>query len=145
MRPRGHLTPAFDRHSLPGNRLLLHYESDEPARGAVFLDLAKRLRPGEVLVPRADPAEPGRDRVGIRTDVVSVERVADLQPERVASPETRRLRASLDDAVPQLARVVRRHHQLDAGLARIPGPVDHAGDAVDLALGERECRRFVEP
>ena len=37
------------------------------------------------------------------------------------------------------------HEQLDALLARVAGAVDHAGDAVDLALRERERRRLGEP
>ena len=94
--------------------------------------------PGELRVERARPAEPGRDRVGVRRDVVAVQRVADLEPQRVARAEPARLRAARDDRVPERRRVLGRTHQLDAALARVAGAVDHHLDAVELAHLPRE-------
>src|SRR4051812_19389228 len=75
-RARGHLATAFNRHVLPRDRLLGHLERDELLLRPALLDRAQRLDAGEVGVERARPAEPGRDRVPLRPDVVAVQRVA---------------------------------------------------------------------
>ena len=106
--------------------------------GPSALIAAQLVGAGELLVERARPAEPGRDRVGVRRDVVAVQRVADLEPQRVARAEPARLGAARDDRVPERRRVLRRAQQLDAALARVAGAVDHHLDAVDLAHRPRE-------
>ena len=58
--------------------------------GPSLLDPAQRLDAGELGVERARPAEPGGDRVGLGRDVVPVQRVADLEPQRVARAEPAR-------------------------------------------------------
>ena len=145
MRARGDLAALDDRHALPRDGPLLHHEGDEPALGPFVLDPAQLLDAGEVLVERAHPAEPGGDRVRVRSDVVAVQRVADLEPETVARAEPARRDAALEHRIPELAGLVGHRHQLDALLAGVAGAVDHAGDAADLALGERERRRRVQP
>ena len=102
--------------------------------GPRLLDPAQLVGAGEVLVERARPAEPGRDRVGLGRDVVAVQRVADLEPQRVARAEPARHGAARDDGVPERDGVLGRAHQLAAALARVAGAVDHHLDAVDLAL-----------
>ena len=87
-----------------GIALVLHDEGDELARRPLGLDPAQLLDPGELLVERADPAEAGGDRVRLRADVVAVQRVADLEPERVAGAEAARRRAAREDGVPERAR-----------------------------------------
>ena len=145
MRPGGDLAALGDRHPLAGDPRVLHDERGELARGPFGLDPAQLVGAGEVLVERADPAQARGDRVGLRADVVPVQRVADLEAQRVAGAEARGLRAALEHGVPERNGILVHHHQLDAGLARVAGAVDHALDAVDLAHGEREGRRLVEP
>ena len=57
--------------------------------------------PGELLVERAGPAEAGRDRVRVGRDVVAVQRVADLEAERVAGAEPARRRAAAERPHPR--------------------------------------------
>ena len=94
---------------------------------------------GELLVERARPAEPRLDRRSLRRDVVSVERVADLEPKRVARAETAREDAALEDRVPEARRVVGVAAELAAALPRVARARDEAADAehVVLAKGER--------
>ena len=93
---------------------------------------AARLDAGEVLLERADPAESGRDRVGLRADVVSVQRVADLEAQGVARSQSAGPRSALEHRIPERGRLVRHHEQLDPFLARVAGAVDHARDPRDL-------------
>src|SRR5439155_27268543 len=95
----------------------------------------------ELLIERADPAEPGRDRVRVRPDVVAVQGVADLEPQRVPRTEPARHRAALEHAIPELRALVRLDQKLASALPGIAGPVDRACDPVDLSIGERERRR----
>ena len=97
--------------------------------------------PVKSLSSAHDPAETGGDRVGVRPDVVAVQRVADLQPQAVARTEPAGRDPALEHRVPERAGLVGHHHQLDTLLAGVAGAVDHAGDAADLALGERERGR----
>src|SRR5207247_4779182 len=100
MRPGGDLGAAGNRHPLTRDRLLGHAERDQLALRSLGLDPAKLVGTSELLVELADPAEAGRDRVGVGPDVVSVQRVADLEPKRVARAEAARHRAPPDDRVP---------------------------------------------
>ena len=74
-----------------------------------------------------------------------MQRVADLEPQRVARAEAAGGGTAGDDPVPELTAALRRNEQLDAELARVPGPIDDARHAVDLAVLERERRRLREP
>src|SRR5256885_16476997 len=141
----GDLAAPFDRHSLARNSALFHHERDQAPRRPLGFDPAELLRTREVAVEGADPAEPGRDRVGLGPDVVAVQWVADLEAKSVARTESDGGRAALGNPVPQPGRVLRRHHQLHTLLARVTGAVDHAGNPIDLALGEGERGRVVEP
>ena len=113
--------------------------------GPLLLDPAQLLGAGEVLVERARPAEAGADRVRVRRDVVPVQRVADLEPQRVAGAEAARHRARRDDRVPERDGVLGGAHQLAALLARVAGALDHHLDAADLAHRVRERLRLGEP
>src|SRR5207302_3676379 len=135
MRAGGDLTATVDRHPRAGNRSLLHDEGSELSIGPALLDLAQRVRARELLVERATPSEPGRDGVGFGRDVLPMQGKARFEPQGVARAQTARLSSTLQDAIPQLARVLRRDEQLTAGLARIAGPIHHAHDPVDLAFG----------
>src|SRR5205085_4328082 len=114
------------------DRLVHHDERGEPPRRPGLLDSTELLDAGELLVERADPAEAGRDRVGLGRDVVAVERIADLEAEGVARAEAARLRAALQHGVPEPHRVVGLHEQLDSPLTGVAGPIDHALDAVEI-------------
>jgi hypothetical protein len=72
----------------------------------LLLDPAHFLDPVKLRVERAHPSRPGRDRVGVGADVVPVQRVADLEPQRVARTEAARRGAALDDRVPERDRVL---------------------------------------
>ena len=110
--------------------------------GPFLLDPAQLGDAAELLVERARPAEAGRDRVGVAGDVIAVQRITHLEPERVARAEAARRGAVRDDRVPELDRVLGRAHQLDARLARVAGAAHHHLDAVDLAHRMRERRRL---
>src|SRR5579862_1597361 len=133
-----------DRHVLTRNGLLGHDERDEPLFRPACLDLPEPLDAGELRVERARPAEAGRDRIPLRSDVVAVERIADLEPQRVARPEPAGRDAAFEDRVPETDGVVLHACELDAFLARITGAVDHHLDAVDRAHRERERLRRPE-
>ena len=135
VRARGDVAAAGDGHALPRDRLLLHHERDEPPRRARRLDAPQLVGAGELLVERARPAEPGRDRIRLLRDVVAVQRVADLEPEGVASAEPAGTGTAGDDCVPQRDRVLGGAEQLDAALTGVAGAADHHLDAVDLAHG----------
>ena len=146
-RARGDLAAALDRHPLTRDRLLGHPEGDELALRAARLDLAQRPGADEVGVERADPAEAARDRVPLRPDVVAVQRVADLEPQRVARAEAARRDAAGEDRVPQRRRVLGHAGELDPLLAGVAGAVDHHLDAVDPPHlpGERLAALQAEP
>ena len=74
-----------------------------------------------------------------------MQRVADLEPQRVARAEPARHGAARDDRVPELDGVLGRAHQLDAGLAGVAGAVDHHLDPVELAHRVRERLRLGKP
>src|SRR5262249_58971545 len=57
------LAATIDGHPVSRHGLLLHHERNELARRAARLDLAELVRTGELLVERAGPREPRRDRV----------------------------------------------------------------------------------
>src|SRR5919106_69841 len=137
-RARRDLAALRDRHPLARDRLLLHDEGDELLGGAFLLLRAEHVDPGELLVERAGPAEPGLDRRPLRGDVVSVQRVAGLQSQRVAGAEAARDDAALDDRVPEAGGLLRRAAELAAALARVAGAGHEAGDAEHLLLAEAE-------
>ncbi len=136
-----------DRHALSRHRLLLHDEGDEPKRWASLLDPAQLGDAGELLVQRARPAEAGRDRIGLGGDVVAMQRIADLEAQRVTRAEAAGDGAARDHRVPESAGVLGCAHQLAARLARIAGAADHHLDAVELPhrVGERGRRGKPEP
>src|SRR5581483_21017 len=109
--------------------------------GARSRDPAQLLGAREVAVERARPAEAGGDRVRVGRDVVAVQRVADLEAEGVAGAEAAGHGARREHRLPQGDGVPGRGQELDTLLAGVARAVDHAGDATDLALGERERRR----
>src|SRR5204863_4163286 len=127
-----------DRHALPRDPGFLQDEGSEPPRRAFFLDPPELGRSGELLVESTHPAETGGDRVRLGTDVVPMQGVADLEPQRVAGTEAAGDRAPREHAIPELAGGLGRDEQLHPGLTRVAGPVDRAGNAVELALLERE-------
>ena len=92
MRPRGHLAPAFDRHPLARNGALLHDERDELASGPS--SLIRRSVPPPVKSVSSAHAQPRPAAIASVSgrDFVSVQRVAHLEPKRVARPEAARRR-----------------------------------------------------
>ena len=76
-----------------------------------------------------------------------MQRVADLEPQRVARAEAGRDDPAREHRVPELHGVLGLAHQLDALLAGVAGAVDHHFDSVELAhgVGERLRLRQAEP
>ncbi len=100
---------------------------------------AQRVGADEVLaVERAHPAEPGLEGRVRLVEVVAVERIADLEAQRVARPETRGRGARRGQPVPQRPGPFGGHEQLDAGLAGVAGAGDDRAHAAHLGLGEGE-------
>ena len=145
VRARRDLAASLDGHPLARHGALLHHERDELARRAFLLDSAERLHSGELRLERTRPAEPGGDRVRLRRDVVPVERVADLEPERVAGAEAARRHSAREDGVPESGRVVLGAAELHSRLSRVAGARDHDLDPVELAHRVREGGRLRKP
>src|SRR5258707_682416 len=86
------------------------------------------------------PAGPGLGWVDGLVDVVAVERVLHLEPQRVARPEPDRLdpvpAPRLEERGPEPLGLAGRHVQLEAVLAGVAGAGDEAGDPGHLAAGE---------
>src|SRR5438876_10160517 len=102
MRPRGHLSPAaLDPHAGTRERFVLHDERNEFPLAAAGLDVAQRLDARELLLQRAAPAEPGRDRVGLGSDVLAVQREARLEAQRIAGAQTAGRDTAGEHAVPE--------------------------------------------
>ena len=139
VRARRDLATTGDWHALPRNRLLLHHERDELPLGPASLIARSSSTPLNSFPSAHVQPSPAEIASVSWRDVVAVQRVADLEPERVSRAEAAGDGAAGDDRVPELDRVLRRAHQLDAELACVAGPVDHHLDAVDLAhrVGER--------
>ena len=113
--------------------------------GAFLADTAQLVRPRELGVELARPAEPGRDRVRFGRDVVSVQRIADLEAERVARAEPAGYGAPCQHGVPERGGVLGGAGELDAELSRVARSADEDLDTVDLTHGVREGRRLGEP
>ena len=103
---------------------------------------------GAALVQLHDPAQPGLERRGGVVDLVAVERVAHLQPQRVAGAQPDRLGAGPDQRLPDLRRVPLPAVQLEAVLAGVAGAGDEAlgaghpaGREVVVARCRSDCVR----
>ncbi len=123
------------------DRPLEHAERDEPVRRPVLARARQHVRAGELTLARADPAEAGLDRVRVRPDVVPVQRVTDLEPQRVARAEAAGQRAGLGQRIPQALGIGGGRDQLDAELARVAGARDGAVDTRDVEGSPGERRR----
>ena len=72
-------------------------------------------------------------------EVVAVERVIDLEPERVAGAQPRGDRAGYQQLLPQGRGLIRANEQLDAILARVAGPADEGVAGPDVQVGRMEA------
>src|SRR5207247_1665922 len=112
---------------------------EEPALDALQPLPLQGGEPHEVraLLELHDPAEArleGGDRV---VDVAAVQRVARLEPQRVAGAQAaRRAATGTHERVPQPLQVRAAAVQLDAVLARVAGAGEEALDSRHLARGE---------
>ena len=113
--------------------------------GSYFLDPTQRLDPGELGVEGARPTESCGDRVGLGGDVVPVQRVADLEPKRVAGAEAAGGGSAGENRVPERFRVLVCRAELDSCLTRIAGAGDHDLDPVELPQLVRERGSVGEP
>src|SRR6266540_5697156 len=122
----------------PGTR---EREGDELLGHALPLLLAHALDADELGRERARPAEPGLDRRPLGRKIVPVERVADLEPKRVARAEPGGYGAPADEALPDPRRIPGGEQELDAILTRVTGAADECPDAGDGGLTEVEALR----
>ena len=79
------------------------------------------LTTDEVVIPRDDPSETRLERRGLFIEILSPERIAHLESERVASTETARNPAGLDQILHQIGAAIRRHRNLGASLPGVSG------------------------
>ena len=109
--------------------------------------LCSRSRSAPTKSLSSAQAQPSPASIGVRSgrQVVAVERVADLEPQRVARAEAGRRRAGADQRLPDGRRVLGREQQLDAVLARVAGAADERLAPATIALGEAEARRGRSP
>src|SRR2546425_5621621 len=130
----------IDPVTVAGHALrLAHPEPDEPA-----LDALQPLPPQgggpdgvRALLELPDPAEARLEGGDRGVDVVAVERVTRLEPQRVAGAQPARLAAPRShERQPQSLEVRAAAIQLEAVLARVAGAGEEALDAGDLARGE---------
>src|SRR5918995_377060 len=134
-----HLAPvAVNGIAVPRKAAALELEADQLPGNPPGLLRPERGIAGEgaALVQLHDPAEPGLKRRRGVVDLVAVERVAHLQPERVAGAEADRLSAGLDQRLPDLHGVPLAAVQLESVLAGVAGAGDEALGAGDAADGE---------
>src|SRR6478672_2436943 len=122
--------PALGVHriAMPGEAAALEAEADQAAGDAVLLLGTQGLVSGEgrALVQLHDPAEPGLERGGGVVDLVAVEGVSHLQPERIPGAETDRRGAGGGDRLPQRDGVAVPAVELEAVLAGVAGAGDEA-------------------
>src|SRR5205807_4362445 len=107
-----------DRVPLAGDPRPVDRERGQLLGRALGPDLGDRLGPDEARLLLAAPAEARLDRVAILAEVVAVQVVTDLDPQRVARPEPRGRRAALKQGVPHAGCLARVEQQLDPVLAR---------------------------
>ena len=92
---------------------------------------------GRPLVQLYDPAQPRLERRSTVIDIVAVERVAHLQPQRVARAEPDRLGlARAAEGFPDGAHIVDPAVQLEAIFAGVTGAGDEAAVPRDLPNGK---------
>src|SRR6266850_2113785 len=149
--------PAVFQHGVAVTRdgLVDHLDADQPPPHALGADLLERLAADEVALGGLDdPAEPRFERVGGVVEVVAVERVLHLEPQRVARAEPDRRdavgAARLDERLPEMPRPIRGHVQLEAVLARVARARDqrrHPGDGAprEAVIADRRHVAVGEP
>ena len=100
------------------------------ADAALTLGLERGTAPELGLLPADHPAQPGLQRGDARSQLVSVQREAGLQPERVPGSEAGRLHPGGQQGRPERFGGVDRDGQLQAVLSGVPRPRGQAGHAL---------------
>ncbi len=126
---------VIHRIAVPREAAALEPEADQLPGDAALLLRPERVVAGEgrALVELHDPAEPGLERRDGVVDLVAVERVAHLEPQRVARAESDRLGAGRGERLPERHGVALAAVELEAVLAGVAGAGDEALRAGDLA------------
>ena len=118
-------------------------KATRPVVAAALTLAAQRGGADEVLgVQRADPAQARLQRRSLQRQVVAVQRVADLEPQRVPRAQAARRRAGGQQAVPERSGVLGLADQLDAGLAGVSGAGNDRRHAAHLGAREAERRQL---
>ena len=123
---------------MPGEALLQQLEAHHATGNTPFLLGSQGIGAGEgrALVELHDPAEPGLEWGDGIVDLIAVQRVRHLQPQRIACTQPDRHRAGGGDRVPQFLGGSPAAVQLEAIFARIPGARDEAVHSTDAAGAE---------
>ncbi len=135
------LVVDHDGIAVPGDRAVVHLESDEPARDPGGLLRGQGLAADEVAFgPGHDPLEIGLEHAGGVVDVVAVQPHRRLEAQRVARAQACRAQvdrpAGVDQRVPHARGVLRRHEHLVAVFTGVAGARDGRPHSGDLAGGE---------
>src|SRR5262249_35502928 len=115
-----------NRVTVARDSALGHLETDELSPHAGGANLLERFAAGEIALGGLDdPPQPRLERVGGLVDVVAVERVFHLEPQRVTRAEPDRgdavNTAPRQEPGPELLGLVRGGVQLEAVLTRVAG------------------------
>src|SRR2546430_758391 len=121
--------------------LVDHLDADQAAPYALGADFLERLAPDELAFGRLDdPPEPRFERIRRLVDVVAVEGVLHLEPQRVARPEPDQAgsvgAAGGQERFPEPHGLVGGRVELEAVLAGVTRPRDHGRHLADVAARE---------
>src|SRR5262249_62435476 len=121
--------------------LVAHLDADQSATQPPGASLLERLAPDELAFGGFDdPAEPRLERIRGLVDVVAVEGVLHLEPQRVAGAEPDGRGAvgapGGQERLPELHSAVPRRTELEAVPAGIASPRDHGRHLRDVAASE---------
>ncbi len=135
------------RTGLPsrGIPLILDLEGDEDLGRALGASAGDRLGADEPGLLLAAPAEARFDRVALRTQLVAVQRITDLQPQRVAGAEPAGDDAGVQQLCPDRRRDLGVDQQLDPVLAGVAGAADQGRATADLGVRDVEAIRQRDP
>src|SRR5438045_1880074 len=115
-RPARHLAGRPHGHPLARDPPPRDAEGDEPVEPAGLALRPQRRGAHELLaIERAHPAQTRLERRAALRQVVAVERIADLEPQRVARAEAGRCRAGSEELVPERPGLMGGDHDLDTG------------------------------
>src|SRR5436190_3226683 len=129
--------------------LALHAEGSEAVGRSVFLCLDEHVASDENRLFQINKeSQAGLDWVVLRRKIGAIERIAHLQPKRVARAQAAgpdaKLFARLQHRVPDLRRIFRGKKHLDSVFAGVAGPGNREVHSVQLELYNVVARRELD-